>query len=518
MAPLISTYRGHQLAQATLSKRSFSSSVTLGKTFDNLSGSIGAVLKPLLGRLALGVGGVFSGGLSFLWGLTVQTFYQVWTFNWTQTDEEIDAQIEGLKNSIGSILGGTLGNALGWLVCGIIPGALITRFNPALGAYVLKEVGEEALDELIGNLSALARFSLQVLLRSFILNTYKGVRKLFFVDTPFNRGLAELLGIDFDEARNNYLSKKSRHWSFASRFEEWVDNIPNAFVRNFVEEFSEEFAEACIEAGFVVTFSVESWMAMQKMGNNSILGPTQSVEIQPDRSTEERIVVTGPQELIKQQIIQVVTDHQVLDKRDVGTIVAMPSEDYLLAKPKTGLRIVVTLTSNKTPPFSNAATRVQIEIPDLNRSALEWERIKFAVGGENGYTWGRFFATAFFESGRRVRVHAITAGEAVDRIKLLVPMIDSTLRTITTGEEAKEGERLLYPSLQKDPVIVYPAFMTIFNRVELLETQRNLGVRNIRTGKRYEMREEQIQLWVPRKPPTWESVIQNLLNRGTNGL
>jgi len=514
MAAFISTYRGYARRQS-IGLRKVDPNVSLGQSAVALGGSgLGESQWFVSIRNA-----ILRRGLSFLWGLAVSTQQAIYNFNWRQTDEEIDNQIKGIQSALFAIAGGALGNALGWAVCGILPGVVITRFNPALGAYVLKEVGEEALDEFIGNLQALARYSAQALIRTWIYNAFKAGRKWLFTNPTFlKRKIAEFVGINYDSERELYLSKKRGHWSFYSRDQEKLDSIKDPGWRAFIEEFYEEFGEACIEAGFVVAYSVESYYAMNRRENESVLGVDQAVEIKPDRSTNETIVLTGKQELLKPQILQVLTDHQVLGARDLGTIVAMPSEDYLKAHPKTGLRVVVTLSSNKTPPFSNAETRVQIEIPDLNRSALEWERIKFAVGGENGYTWGRFFATAFFESGRRVRVHAITAGEAVDRIKLLVPMIDSTLRTITTGEEAKEGERLLYPSLQKDPVIVYPAFMTIFNRVELLETQRNLGVRNIRTGKRYEMREEQIQLWVPRKPPTWESVIQNLLNRGTNGV
>lgn len=514
MATLLDSYRGYTGGMITADRR-LSNKKILGKPSSNvIQGSVSG-----LARVGAFLFTIF-GGLQGIWSAIVNSAFAIMNFNWRATDDELDANIRGLQAGFAAILGGTLGNAAGWLTCGIIPGSLIYAFNVPLGVYVLKNVGEEALEELIGNASALARYTFLALTRSFVYNIYKGARKFFFAnENAFTRGFARAFGIDYDEAKKNYLAKKSgRHWSFASRWEEYVDNIDDIFIRNFIEEFAEEFTEGCIEAGFVVAYSVESWIALQKLHDESTLGNEYTVEVKPDRSTGETIVLSGRESLLKQQIVQVVTDHQVLDKRDVGTIVAIPTEDYLLAKPKNGLRIVVTLTSNKTPPFSNAATRVQIEIPDLNRSALDWERIKFAVGGENGYTWGRFFATAFFESGRRIRVHAITAGEAVDRIKLLLPLIDSTLRTITTGEEAKEGERLLYPSLQKDPVIVYPAFMTVFNRVELLETQRNLGVRNIRTGKKYEMREEQIPLWVPRKPSNWESVTQNLLNRGTNGV
>jgi hypothetical protein len=117
-----------------------------------------------------------------------------------------------------------------------------------------------------------------------------------------------------------------------------------------------------------------------------------------------------------------------------------------------------------------------------------------------------------------MRCFAASKDEALDRIRALSFLVDSTLRTITTGEEDKEGERLLYPSLQKDLVKVYPNYATIFNRVELLQTATRQGVRSIRTGKAYELREDQLPLWTDRKPSTWESSIANLLNRGTNGL
>jgi hypothetical protein len=515
MAAFISTYRGYARRQS-IGLRKVDPNVSLGQSAVALGGSgLGESQWFVSIRNA-----ILRRGLSFLWGLAVSTQQAIYNFNWRQTDEEIDNQIKGIQSALFAIAGGALGNALGWAVCGILPGVVITRFNPALGAYVLKEVGEEALDEFIGNLQALARYSAQALIRTWIYNAFKAGRKWLFTNPTFlKRKIAEFVGINYDSERELYLSKKRGHWSFYSRDQEKLDSIKDPGWRAFIEEFYEEFGEACIEAGFVVAYSVESYYAMNRRENESVLGVDQAVEIKPDRSTNETIVLTGKQELLKPQILQVLTDHQVLGARDLGTIVGMPADDYLRDRVQTKtIYMILSLSESKSPPFAASATRVQIEVPDVNRAALDWDRIKLAIGGANGYLYGRYYAVAHFESGRKMKCYAASKEEALDRIRALSFLVDSTLRTITTGEEDKEGERLLYPSLQKDLVKVYPNYATIFNRIELLQTATRQGVRSIRTGKAYELREDQLPLWTDRKPSTWESSIANLLNRGTNGL
>ena len=513
MTAFLATYRANQ-RRSSIGKRTVVPNVSLGGGSSGGNAIVGAVTGVLGFAKTWLIDRIIGGGLTALWGLIVNTSLSLWTFNWRQTDEQIDQQIESLKTSLFAIAGGTLGNALGWVTCGIVPGVVIAKFNPLMGAYILKEVGEEALDEFIGNLSALAIFSITSLIRASIMNGFKAGRKWLFTNpTPLKRRMAEIVGINYDSERDLYLSKKGGHWSFAQRAEDAIESIEDPGWQAFVEEFFEEFSESCIEAGFVVAMSAESYLAANRAENSRILGQERAVELQPDRSTNETIVLVGPEEPLKTQIMQVLTDHQVLDKRDIGTFVGQPVEDYVRVAPQS-TRLIITMSTNQTPPWGNAAQNVTISIPNVKRSALDWERIKLAVGGSNGYTWGRFYANALLDTGRYIKVFAGTTSEAKDRVEALALLGDGVIRGITVGEETRTGERLLHPEIQKDPVRIYPAFVTIFNRKELLQATTNSGQRDLRTAKKYEMRQARLDLWGPSKPREWEDEVNELFTLG----
>ncbi|MEP0799077.1 hypothetical protein [Funiculus sociatus] len=232
----------------------------------------------------------FTSRLSFswtlLWSVVVSVGQFIWNFNWNITEAESNQQIQSLFNSLAGSAGTTLGNAVGWLACGAIPGMILTAFNEPLGLYVLKNVGEEAAEELAANLSNLIRQTAiqgsQVLLTWLYTQTRKFWRKEDSVIRQELMKTGKLKKEDIDKA----IADRNKPWSFASATEEKIDAIPNETLKSFVENFFEEMADACIEAGYVVAGSVDSYMAQAKVANQGILGTERTVEILLDRSTE----------------------------------------------------------------------------------------------------------------------------------------------------------------------------------------------------------------------------------------
>jgi hypothetical protein len=104
--------------------------------------------------------------------------------------------------------------------------------------------------------------------------------------------------------------KDSKPWSFALATEEFVEKIPNTFIRNFVEEFLEESWEGCVEAGYVVANSIDSYLAAEKFKQSTmpILGDTKILEITPNRAfPEDKIILAGPKETLKSTLVQTLT-------------------------------------------------------------------------------------------------------------------------------------------------------------------------------------------------------------------
>lgn len=196
-----------------------------------------------------------------IWGAIVSSVIFIYNFNWNVTDEELDKQISESWAAVGGALGGTVGNALGWFVGGVLPAGIIFTFNEALGAYLLKEVGEEALDEVLGNIGNVIRLSLATAAKAGFAYIFKLVRNHFFPN------------------RN----RNAKPWSIASAVEEKVESIDNKFWQQFVENFLEEFGEGVIEAGYVVAQGLDTFVASQKIGNQGAMGKVRTVEIDVNR-------------------------------------------------------------------------------------------------------------------------------------------------------------------------------------------------------------------------------------------
>ena len=217
------------------------------------------------------------------WGLFVSLKQFIWHFNWNLSDDQAEKDVKALLRTLASSLGGTLGNAVGWLACGILPSAVIFAFNEPLGLYALKNVSEEALDEISDNVAALIRQTFTNGFKAFLTWSYISLRKLWRTpDSQFRKQL-EASGNLKKDAIDKAMADRAKPWSFATASESAIESIPNDYLKSFAEEFFEEADEACIEAGFVVANSVDSFLVAQKLAQQSALGSERTVEILLDR-------------------------------------------------------------------------------------------------------------------------------------------------------------------------------------------------------------------------------------------
>jgi len=241
------------------------------------------------GFLIRGLGSIFGVvgfALSTLWNWVTTAFQFVWNFNWNASDQELDQSVIGSFNALGSTLGGTLGSALGFLACGAVPGAILFAFNEPMGAYVLREVGEEAFEEISQNGSVLIRQTGNLLVKAAATYLYKNIRTLWRKpDSEFKRQLIAQGGLTPDQI-NQALQARNKPWSLAIAFNELVDSIPNEFIKNFVEELVDEFSDSCIEAGYVVTNAMDSYLATQKLSNDGFFGKEKTIEITLNRDAD----------------------------------------------------------------------------------------------------------------------------------------------------------------------------------------------------------------------------------------
>ncbi len=249
---------------------------TLRRIFDYTKRFTGFVISSaldLLKGLAFSVRDLFTG--------VVKAVQFLWRFNWRITDEVIDAKILNAYYIIGGGLGGFTGRILGWLSCGAIPGASIFVFNQAMALYVLKNVGEEALEDVAAEAASLINLTTGQLLTAAVLYAYKNVRS--FLLNPANPVTVMLLrtGIISRSKYDQFIEEagKPEPWSFAIAFQNKIDSIESPFVQNFVENLVDEFFDSCVEAGYVVAGSIDEFLALDQIQELERRGQERRVEI-----------------------------------------------------------------------------------------------------------------------------------------------------------------------------------------------------------------------------------------------
>lgn len=449
--------------------------------------------------------------LTSLWALFTEGAIELYYFDWNQPDERLDAQARARWSAYGGILGGTAGNAIGFFACGVVPSSTLFAFNEELAQYVLREVSEEAFDELSANAAYVIRLTTRNLMRQTMSWAYKNVRRWLKDENNPIGGL--LFGDRIDTIREKWGNGDSESWSFAQEVDEQIERIPSQFWQQFTEELIEEAIDGCIEAGYVVTSSVESYYARARQTANVTRGPQRVVEVQPNRANDrEKIVLAGYEPEVRAALPVALATHQQIETRDIGGLIGQPLDDYSRARP-LGLRAVFTLYSVPSPPYSrrgnNRFVEVSVTVHDVERTRLDWNRLRDACGGQNGYLWGRFRAHAQLDNGHKLSIYGGTETEAEQRLKKFLALSDAKIRTISVTEEKKEGERLRNERLYKQTTRVYPAYVTIINR----DRQLALDQGRLSLSGTWIDKKGRIELWRGVEPPEFEEAIRELLRR-----
>jgi len=451
-------------------------------------------------------------------GYLVSTVNNLWTFDWNQSDQALLGLLKSQETILGGAWGSLAGQGVGWIAA-LGVGYGMGHRAPVIGSgslarLIASRVAEEAGEELAFGLRNALQVSLSVATRSFVVTRFVEIRR--WVKSLPDSKLSAIVGADAAKwLKNEWGNGNGPNMSFAEQLDRKVEKIPNKFWQAFIEEALEESWDSFIEGGFIIAQELDTALSQARLNRKLGNGPKRTLELQPDRQNDDevlRYVDVGQDDLID-QVQADLNQHRLLFNRDVGMIAGQPGYDHLINVPQS-LRIVVCLFSVKQPPYNTRAreklTRVEVTIPDVKRSALDWERIKLACGGRNGYMWGRFRANCRLENGRSFFVFGATPDEAEERAKSFLTLSTSELLTMTVTEEKKLGARAKNPKLQKEPTRVYPAYFTVFNRELVLDPEKGKNS----TQQRYLDRKGRILLWTDNKPPDFERVI-NMLFRSS---
>lgn len=447
------------------------------------------------------------------WALLSAVLYKIpeivrgiWSFNWNATDEDLDKSWANFVSNLAGLAGGVIGNAVGWLVCGAIPGLAVAKFNKVLGMRILKEVGEEALDELCSNTWNLVRQAANGLARAGMINLYKSTRRaikrIVAGDSDWAKGFSMLAGEGAVQALKGWGEKGSRPWSFALKQEELIESIPIPWLQNFVEEAVEEFQDSCEEAWYVVAATADQWIQEQRFAKQAIHGEMDVVEIYPDRENEEeKIVLAGPQELLKPVIVNTITQYQMMEDRSIGNFMGETIETVANREVRTLMARLIFSSSEKKKKDVTSVT-----LYNVDKSKLDWLDLKEAMGGLNGYMWGPWSVQAKMDDDSVIRVWAATEEEGWDRVQALSKFVEGEILMVNSYHELKEGKRKVYDTLYKKARKQYPWELLIINPIQILNEENGKATKK---GV-YKDREALIPLWPKDKPDDWAQKLADL--------
>lgn len=410
--------------------------------------------------------------LKNLWDIILTLSFEIAYFDWNQTDAAIRSQIRANNLQIVGQLGELLGVGTVWFASIAIAG-LATLKWPVLAGKVFLDLLEEGTDETRAEL------------RSFLSQTRNSLTRNFVLGTLLFARSREQFGLE-------PITEQREPWTIAGAIEEKIESIDNAYLRTFVENFVEGAVDALIEVGYVVTYSIEDFYRSQKLAQEQYLGPQRGVKLTPDvRSPNANIVLTGTQELAKQNIENTLALSRAVYDRDIGQVVGMPLPDFLRGGVQRR-KLTIVWKSVERPPWTPApgaegVKEVSYTIPEVE-VGLTWNEIKLAA---RTWIWGRCRCTANLEGGRQMSVYAATEQEAEDKLRELHQLCTKEILTISVS---REGDR--HPNLRKEAVRMYPAYATLVVRRPTSDTG---GIKDL-SGQPYSTETVRIELWPSNEP------------------
>lgn len=217
---------------------------------------------------------VFPFSVSSIFGMLVQAYFTIKTFDWNQRDtaieEKIKANNKSIKDGLAPVIGQYLGFGLVRLASFSIGGTLsrisgqnkrvaskinVPVVQSRIGLELAEEANEEVRGSLLGWLNTVSRALQDNAFLSFVLT-----------------------------ARNNHwfgweqINSQLPNASFAQKIENYTESLPTDW-QNFAEELIEEFEEAIIEAGYVLTTEIDDYYLAMKMANRPVSTEENVVEV-----------------------------------------------------------------------------------------------------------------------------------------------------------------------------------------------------------------------------------------------
>jgi hypothetical protein len=416
----------------------------------------------LLGKLV----SYFNLSFDRLWDVLVDAYFELKTFDWNATDKELEKTIEQNNSAIVTAAATGLGSALGWgtvrlanhFIGKFIPGkkgkqlqAIEGMKVPVVSARIGLALAEEGNEEMK---FAFRRF-MQVGSRAMMSNA--------FINMVLTSRRNEWFGM-------TKITEPKPNGSIAHKIEEKIETLPK-FWQKPVEGFIDGFEDAIIEAGYVVTMTIDDHIAAQRFAARDIQA-RRTIEIQPHKDTEEKIVFTGTQQEVIDSIRTVMPVHQMIEDKDIGQFLGENPNEVISAKPQ--LRCLNLLFYGKpSPPYKKnnkwLCQRSTISIPDA-KSGISANDIKAVI---KNYTYGDWYVHCKTDTGRQMQGWFSSHNEGIQTLTELSKLSTSDIVVESfRWSDGKAGSKKLEKMYPAYAAILYPRRKNGKNTGALGKTER----------------------------------------------
>lgn len=487
-----------RLTNLLLERDSLSSQLTrnfLGeRTFDDLasnflpnggSGQGGGLLGFVLNAGKKFVGFLIGGLISFAeWSIggiiryAIEKTIEISSFDWAQSDIDLAKSIEQNNGVIANLIGKFIGSGAVWIASIAISRSLSVSF-PVIAGRVALDLAREGGQTLKGQLFGTLGVTGELLLESLAMGAYAGSRAALrkaFPNNPLFSGNG---------------SKKP--WTFGEAINNTVTKVPGGnYVKQFVAGFADGFFDSLLDVAYTISFSLDDHYAAIREAQSNNQAPSRIIEVFPDETSEESIIITDNQDNIEQTLTSYLSNHQVISNRDVGVVVGQPYDEWYTLQPQSR-KLCIEFRSIEKPPFKTAdnelAKRVQISIPNAKPS-IDWDDLKRITR----FTWGNYMARGIFEDRRQMTVWGSSESEAKNTLIAAAELSTKNLIQISVSHPEVQNV-----ARKKSPTVVYPCYATMLVRKPTVGATDYTLI----DGQNRTMARTRVEIWRDVKPSTF---------------
>lgn len=482
-----------QLARVFINRDSLASKVTrefLGeRTFDDLASSFlpnssggsggggggflgflfnagkkfgGFLIKGLISFATWSIGGI----IQWAW----QKIQELTNFDWNQSEEDIKTTISSNNRSMGTQLGTQIGKGTVWLASIIISGSFVAKF-PVVASRLSIELAREGGQQMSSGLFSTLGNVAETAIESILLGIYGQARKL----------------ITGKESTN----KDRKPWTIAQATNNVIEKIPgNQFIKGLVSGTFEGVIDALTDVVYTISYSLDDHFEAVREANEFFEEPIRTVEVYPDANSDEHIIITDIQSNAETSIYQYLSTHQLVNNRDIGTVVGQPYDEWYTLQPQSR-KLTIEFNANEKPPFVDTSgkltRRVQISIPNV-KSGISWNDLKAITP----FTWGNYMARGVFEDRRQMTVWGSSQSEAKNTLLELAKFSSKSIIQVSVSHPEIQN-----PTRIKRPTRVYPVYASMLVRKNVPSS----GNTTLIDGQNREMARKRIEIWKD-DPPT----------------